>query len=79
MPQKRILPATNQERLAWAVAGAARHGYDASVPRLEELFKTGRLAFTPTGVFTPRPATPEMCRIAELLTRAGVRSLSVTE
>ena len=76
---KRVPPETNAERLFVAQRMAASHGYDASVPRLEELFKTGRLAFTPTGVFTPRPATPEMCRIAELLSKAGVRSLSVTE
>ena len=79
MRQKPVIPQTNQERLAWAAAGAARHGYDASLPRLESLFADGTLAFTPTGVWTRRPATPELSRIAELLSKAGVRSLSVTE
>ena len=79
MPQKRIPPATNSERLAWAAAGAARHGYDASLPRLEALFADGTLSFTPSGVWTRRPATPELSRLAELLTRAGVKTLAETE
>mgnify|MGYP003379106234 CR=1 FL=1 len=79
MRQKPVIPQTNQERLAWAAAGAARHNYDASLPRLESLFADGSLVFTPRGVWTRRPATTELSRLAELLTRAGVTSLAIDD
>ena len=70
---------TFDDQLGWVQRQAAAHGYDASQARLDQLFKERKLSFTLRGVETPRPGSPELVRLAELLTRAGVRSLSVTE
>lgn len=73
---RRQPPETLDDRLFVVQRMAARHGYDASPARLETLFADGTFVFTPTGVWTRRPTTPELGRLAELLTRAGVTSLT---
>ncbi len=75
---RRQPPETLDDRLFVVQRMAARHGYDASPARLETLFAERKLSFTLRGVETPRPATPELSRLAELLTRAGVKSLTET-
>lgn len=76
--ERRQPPETLSDRLFFVQRAAAAHGFDASPARLETLFAEGRLSFSLRGVETPRPATPELSRIAELLSRAGVKSLTET-